>query len=137
MDRGAPGRVVARAGCIVYRTEGAFELAKFDCLVREQHNRGIGNSKQDYGPWETLVKKRIGFGKVLFLLLAFPAAHVFAAPADTEGESKPTKQASAVEFKVFDTASLVGDEPSSCINGYLVPCAGTEEACRCDSTVEA
>lgn len=83
------------------------------------------------------MKKRIGFGKVLFLLLAFPGAHIFAAPADTkEGESKPTKQASAVEFKVFDNASLMGDEPSSCINGYLVPCRGTEEACRCEGTIE-
>lgn len=84
------------------------------------------------------MKNRIGFAKVLFLLLAFHGVHAFAAPVDTkEEESRPTKETSAVEFKVFVTASQVVEVPFACIDGYLVPCRGTEEACRCESTIES
>lgn len=84
------------------------------------------------------MKNRIGLAKVLFLLLVLPGFHAFAAPTDTkEEESRPTKQTTAVEFKVFDTASLLSEVPFACIDGYLVPCRGTEEACRCESTIES
>ena len=75
------------------------------------------------------MKKRIGFGFALFILLAFLGAQAFAAPADSKGEPSPAKKTGGLEFKVFDTASLLAEWGITCSDGSQTSCSGSMEYC--------